>query len=581
MHLMPVLNSTGESCLNMLRESYILVSILFALSLKGYAFTDTVSFTIRNNTLNKVDSRVFGHFLERASFGEPGFAALELDSTGFPRPEVVRVLREMNIPVIRFPAGSDMPKIDWRDMIDNVPGRNGDRPLFQPDTSKEALSNAFGIDEFLRLCDTLGSEPILVVNFYDAFSGKRTLREAAFLAAGLVAYCNAPAGAQLPEGMPDWPSIRANNGRTRPWNVKYFHIGNEIHAYWTGALYNKGIRKDSARTHIDWYLKCLFTYMDSMKSVDSSIQILTDANAATKTTPEGDEMIHNDERWNRAPFLKVIHSYRPMAIRHIRKNGENVDPDSLSDEEVWNAWVATPSIVDGVSRMDTELWDTARKKRWNVAATEWNWNGWWALGDQAEKKMPYFRQAQGLGAAGWLHAFMRDGDLVKLGCQSMLVGVNWGITSVRIERGKTEQPYLLPTGMVTALYSNHHGSRRLSVKVSGVPSYRQPHEMGSIRAADSVKLLDAVATATDSVVYFHVINRSFDAEIPINVEFIGFENPISDGILYTLRKQRADEERRSPRRLFDTSEVNVHKNKATVALPSGSVTVIEFPVRTK
>lgn len=566
----------------MSQKQYLVISILIILFTQSYAQTDSVSFIIQNKPLNQVNSRLFGHFLERASFGEPGYAALELDSTGFPQSEVVRLFKEMNIPVIRFPAGSDMPKIDWRDMIDNVPGRTGGRPVFRPDTSRKGLSNAFGIDEFLRMCDTLGSEPILVVNFYDALSGKRTLREAALLAAGLVAYCNAPIGAPLPQGMPDWPAVRAKNGREKPWEVKNFHIGNEIFAYWTGALYKKGIRKDSARTHVDWYLKCFFTYIDSMKSIDSTIQILSDANVATKTTPGGDEMIHNNPKWSEASFLKVIHSYRPMAMKEIRKDEKVIDSDSVSEMDVWNAWVATPSIVDGVSRMDTELWDVAREKRWDVGATEWNWNGWWALGDQAKRRMPYSRQAQGLGAAGWLHAFMRDGDLVKLGCQSMLVGVNWGITSVRIDPDNGQKPHMLPTGMVTALYSNHHGSRRLAVESSGVPSYKQPYRMGDLRPADSVKILDATVTASDSFVYLHVINRSYNDDIPTHVEFSGFESSISDGTLYTIREQSADEVKgKTLHSQIDTAAVNLRKSNGTVVLPRGSVMIIEFPIRSE
>jgi len=175
--------------------------------------TGPIQFTIHNQRLHSIDTRIFGHFLERASFGEPGFDALDLDSTGFPSSHIVKILKDMHIPVIRFPAGSDMPHIDWRDMIDHVPGRKGPRPLFQPNQSRKALSNALGIDEFLRLCDTINSEPILVVNFYDALSGKRTLAEATMLAAGLVAYCNAPVGANLPDNMPDWPSIRAKMGK--------------------------------------------------------------------------------------------------------------------------------------------------------------------------------------------------------------------------------------------------------------------------------------------------------------------------------------------------------------------------------
>ena len=50
--------------------------------------------------------------------------------------------------------------------------------------------------------------------------------------AGLVAYCNAPLGAKLPKGMPDWPAVRAKNGHPEPYNVRIWEIGNEVHGDW-------------------------------------------------------------------------------------------------------------------------------------------------------------------------------------------------------------------------------------------------------------------------------------------------------------------------------------------------------------
>ena len=89
------------------------------------------------------------------------------------------------------------------------------------------MTNRFGMDEGLDLFEQIDSEVILVVNLLDGLNGRRTIEDAALHAAGLIAYANAEVGAELPEGMPNWPAFRAQNGRHEPWNVRYAQIGNE------------------------------------------------------------------------------------------------------------------------------------------------------------------------------------------------------------------------------------------------------------------------------------------------------------------------------------------------------------------
>ena len=150
-------------------------------------YRDTASITIYNSVTTKVSKTLFGHFLERASFGEWGPEASLEPGTNHLQPKVTALLKQMNIPIIRFPAGTDVDYIDWRDMIDNVPGRKGQRPVTIGHTGKP-ITNRFGIDEYFALRDTLGCQTILVVNFLDALSRKVPLDSAAYAAAGLVAY---------------------------------------------------------------------------------------------------------------------------------------------------------------------------------------------------------------------------------------------------------------------------------------------------------------------------------------------------------------------------------------------------------
>src|SRR5680860_971281 len=152
----------------------------------------------------------------------------------------------------------------------------------------------------------------------------------------------------------------------------------------------------------------------------------------------------------------------------------------------------------------------------DVATTEWNWNGWYA-GPFGNGNLTQPDLAKGLGAAGFLHALMRSGDKIKLACQSMLVGKSWGITAIRVDPEYEQNPVCFPSGQVTGLYSNYHGNQLLDVNYKNIPGYIQPLKMNAIRSYPGVADLDILATKSDDQLFVHVINRNFEKEYSLNI----------------------------------------------------------------
>ncbi|MFZ5833202.1 MAG: hypothetical protein ACOY3P_24200, partial [Planctomycetota bacterium] len=182
--------------------------------------------TISDAVLHEIDPRLFGQFMERPSWGEIGAEAAVIPGTHKLQPEAERLLRQMRVPLARFPGGTDVDYTNWQDMIDNVPGRAGDRPVTVGHQG-DRVTNNFGYDEFLRLCQELNVEAILVVNFREGLVADEGPQKWADHAAKLVAYCNAPVENNLPDELAPWPKLRAQNGHPEPYRVKYFQIGNE------------------------------------------------------------------------------------------------------------------------------------------------------------------------------------------------------------------------------------------------------------------------------------------------------------------------------------------------------------------
>ena len=522
-----------------------------------------IRYRVGNRVLHPIDARLFGSFMERPSWGgETGPEGALVPGTHRLQPGVVKLLRDMQIPIVRFPGGTDADFLDWRDMISNVPGRGGDRPV-STGHKGDKVTNNFGYDEFLQLRQELGWEPILVVNFRNGLLKVKTLDAAVRQAAGLVAYCNAPVGAKLPAGMPDWPAIRAQNGHPAPYNVKRWQIGNETWFFQKKAA-------ALAPDNVDgYYADCVLAYVRGMLAIDPTLEFIVDG-------VSGGELAR--QQMPQQIRHLVFHCYQPWAIKEARRSGEPAEISTLSDAEIWRAWVATPGFdKQGLSIFHDGLIARARQHGAKVAVTEWNWNGWWqARGAALDSSF-----AKGVGVAGFVHALMRAGDVVEIGCQSMLVGHAWeGIHAIAADPSGKADPYYIPSGQVMALYAAHHGSQLLALKATGVPTYEQPLRLGGIGPKPKVAYLDALATANDQTVFFHVINRHFDQAMTLTLDTTACGTLAGQARLFVLEGRL--ENRAGPGEPAQVSDITqsavpVGEGCVTLHVPARSVSCLEMP----
>jgi alpha-N-arabinofuranosidase len=545
----------------------MLLTVCFVFCAGHSAFAIDVSFTIEKEVIHKIDPRVFGQFMERPSWGEIGVEGGLIPGTRKLQPAVLKMLEEMEIPIIRFPGGTDVDFMDWRDMVDNVPGRAAQRPASTGHKGHKVTNN-FGYDEFLQLCEHLGSETIVVVNFRDALLKLKPLEEAAAHAASLVAYCNAPVGAKLPDGMYDWPSLRAKNGRAKPYKVKYFQIGNETWAF------VRRLREMQRNKAPQFYAKCVAAYIDAMRSVDPSIEVIVDGQDGNMSgivdrvrEQLGDKISHF-----------ATHFYSPWSITRVLENGKEVPGHEIPAADIWHAWMAIGRFdAEGRSVLNHPGIQAARRNGYKVSVTEWNWNGWWRLsGPEPALNSSY---AKGVGAASYVHAFMRAADVIEIGCQSMLVGNSWGIHAIWADAKGEAPPHYMPTGQVTMFYSKHHGENLLALDSRNVPTYEQPYQMGGIGPKRKVTYVDALATADEKHIYFHAVNRSFDKPRDVTIDVSAFGDVESSAVHHVLEGRLNNAPKpNEPRQIGRTSEKSLYSDgkKLKVTLPHRSVSCVEF-----
>lgn len=478
--------------------------------------------TVHNTPLHAINPQLFGQFLERPCGGEKGPEPLADSETGRLPPRILEMLKDMRIPVIRFPAGTDIDYTDWRDMISNVPGRASTRGLAgRPLTygkANQPVSNRFGYDEYFTLQAELGCATILPVNLRGAFLKKVPLNEAAQLAAGLVAYVNAPVGATLPEGMPDWPAVRARNGHPAPYRVRYFQLGNEAWMFVPKGLEELRMKDDPAAAAA-WLAECYTSFGRAMRAVDPDIELIIDGNMSNNLAAT----VLADPRIRELKPLVTRHCYAPGPLDVIWQ-GPTRKPSELSPRDWWYSWTGMPGYFDAQGQClgpGPEL-QLARTLGYKSVCTEWNWVGF-GFGRLDPQPELNFRFASALGAAGFIHGMLRNADELVLATQSMLLGCGWNFAAIHAESATDPAPYYSPQAVVTTFYNHHHGNQLLRSEIAGVATYPQPFQFGwGPQPSAAVGILDLLATADAQCLYIHAINRDMTAEQQVDVELRGF-----------------------------------------------------------
>ncbi|KLU92729.1 alpha-N-arabinofuranosidase C [Magnaporthiopsis poae ATCC 64411] len=188
--------------------------------------------------LSKIDPMIYGGFTEhmgRCIYGGIYDPSSPLaDGHGF-RTDVIEALREINVPVIRYPGGNFVATYHWQDGV----GPRDRRPR-RPELAWLGVeTNEFGTDEFMAWLDVLSRgrekrvEPYLCLNM-----GTGTLDEAL----AWVEYCNGT-------GDTHYANMRRRNGHPEPYKVKYWALGNEAWGPWQ---IEQMTQKDYAKKAIQW-----------------------------------------------------------------------------------------------------------------------------------------------------------------------------------------------------------------------------------------------------------------------------------------------------------------------------------------
>ena len=345
-------------------------------------------------TVAPLDRNLFGSFLEhlgRAIYEgiyDPGSKLS--DSNGL-RKDVVDEIRQLGVPIVRYPGGNFVSGYNWLDGV----GPKQDRPRVLDKAWNAINSNQFGTNEFMMWCKAVGTEPLMGLNL-----GTGTPEEAA----ALVEYCNVEKGTK-------WSDLRRKHGFAEPYKVKRWCLGNEMDGPWqighmTATEY--GLKaQDAAR---------------QMHYVDPSLQLI----ACGSSGP----FMPTYLEWDREVLEQCYDYVDGLSLhRYFGNTAEDTGGDSakflamnLSMERQIAETVAVCDLVRGHKRSPKKLW---------LSFDEWN--VWYRArsGDAVnghEQESPHlleevYNLEDALLVGGLINSLIRNADRVKLACLAQLINV--------------------------------------------------------------------------------------------------------------------------------------------------------------
>lgn len=165
-----------------------------------------------NEKKSKIHKEIYGHFSEH--LGRCIYEGIYVgEDSSIPnekgmRSDVVNALKELDIPVLRWPGGCFADEYHWKDGIGEKSKR---KRMVNTHWGGVVEDNSFGTHEFLELCQQIGAQPYINGNL-----GSGTVQEMS----EWVEYMTF-------DGVSPMADLRRENGREQPWKIKYFGVGNE------------------------------------------------------------------------------------------------------------------------------------------------------------------------------------------------------------------------------------------------------------------------------------------------------------------------------------------------------------------
>ena len=431
--------------------------------------------------VSKIHKEIYGHFSEhlgRCIYG--GIYVGEdspIENVNGMRTDVVEALKEIRVPVLRWPGGCFADEYHWKDGIGPKEQR---KKIVNTHWGGVVEDNSFGTHEFFELCRQLGCETYINGNL-----GSGTVQEMS----EWVEYMTF-------DGVSPMADLRKQNGHEESWNVDFFGVGNEN--WGCGGNMNPDYYANEYRRYQ--------TYVRNYKADRQIRKVCCGANV-------------DDYEWTRE-VLATCFNHSAGSDRgfmdglslhyYVHPEGWEIKGSATEfDEDVWYKTLNKALFMDELIRRHGNIMDEFDpEKKIDMIVDEW---GTWFTCEPGTNPGFLYQQntmRDALVAGITLNIFNKHSDRVRMANLAQMVNV---LQAVLLTEG--DKMIKTPTYHVFDMYKYHQDAdlvdSSIETETIGSEDWKVPN------------LTESVSVDADGVIHITVTNLSIEEDYEINTTILG------------------------------------------------------------
>lgn len=512
----------------MRNTAFMLFTLAFvAMGSLGAQNKIVVNADLGKTTINK---HIYGHFAEhlgRCIYD--GFYVgdnnSKIPNTDGVRKDIIDALIQLKVPNLRWPGGCFADTYHWKDGI----GPKDKRPtIVNTWWGGVTENNSFGTHDFLNLCEAIGAAPYLSGNV-----GSGTVQELA----DWIQYVNF-------EGESPMSKLRKENGRSQPWKVQYWGVGNETWGCGGNmkAEYYANIYRQYA------------TFMNA--SWGDNERIFRIASGASS----------NDYNWTEVLMREIPHNMlEGIALHHysvIDWNAKGSATD-FSEDQYFTTMQRAYQMEELITRHVNIMDKYDPRKRVSLVVDEWG--GWY---DVEQGTNPGFLYQQNtmrdaMIAGMTLNIFNNHSERVMMANLAQTVNVLQAVILTN-----EEKMILTPTYHVMEMYNVHQDATLLPIDITTKNYTFQERSLPAVSCSASRN--------KEGVTHISLVNIHAKEAQQITLDLRGAKYATVNGKILTAAKLQDcntfDAPTKIQPKVFNGATLN--NNQLTVSVPPFSVIVL-------
>ena len=435
-----------------------------------------------NRKLSKINKEIQGQFSEH--LGRCIYEGLyvgedsDIPNVNGMRTDVVEALKNIKVPVLRWPGGCFADEYHWKDGIGPKESR---KKMINTNWGGVVEDNSFGTHEFFELCRQLGCETYINGNM-----GSGTVQEMS----EWVEYMTF-------DGVSPMADLRAENGHEEPWTVDFFGVGNE----------NWGC---GGNMNPEFYGNMYRRYQNFVRDYDGNKKIQKIACGANVDDYEWTQEVLKACFRRTAPYQHGMMDGLSLHYYTVLGSWEHKGSATDFTEKDWYKTMKKTMYMEELIRRHGAIMDQYDPDK-KVGMMVDEWGTWYDVEPGTNPGFLYQQNTMrdALVAGINLNIFNKHSDRVKMANIAQMVNV---LQSMILTEG--EKMVKTPTYHVFDLYKAHQDNELLA-------SSLETEQVGLEDEYKVPNLTESVSVDADGVLHITMTNVDLEHAYPVETTLLG------------------------------------------------------------